>query len=252
MVPRPPLAKGAPATAAQTSQEVVCLDWHNVLQHRNELFLRDEERAALRKALSCHKFRIWVISFVGRDRRRKTDELMSRCLAPVRAAFPNLLGWFTITKKVGEGGKVHQALEKGCSIIIDDSEGNFVAFGADFLSFGAPKSKERVCPLFHISDSYLKGAMQCTKVYENRLAEGVVHQATPGYRKCTHMVRQRRSSRSQLEKRLHIVLKHGGTLQKHWIEAAMMELLNLSTSAQPQVLAWFRYAGPRPLNFPKI
>ena len=122
MVPRPPLAKGAPATAAQTSQEVVCLDWHNVLQHRNELFLRDEERAALRKALSCHKFRIWVISFVGRDRRRKTDELMSRCLAPVRAAFPNLLGWFTITKKVGEGGKVHQALDKGCRIIVDDND----------------------------------------------------------------------------------------------------------------------------------
>ena len=95
-------------------------------------------------------------------------------------------------------------------------------------------------------------ARASTKVYENRLAQGVVHQGTPGYRKCTHMVRQRRSSRSQPEKRLHIVLKHGGTLQKHWIEAAMMELPNLSTSAQSQVLAWFRYAGPRPLNFPKI
>ena len=121
MVPRPALAKG-PGPAAATSKEVVCLDWHNVLQHRNELYLRDAERAALRKALACQRFEIWVISFVGRDRRRKTDELMNRCLAPVRAAFPNLLGWFTITKKVGEGGKVHQALDKGRRIIVDDND----------------------------------------------------------------------------------------------------------------------------------
>ena len=69
-----------------------------------------------------------------------------------------------------------------------------------------------------------------TRVYENQLAEEVVHQATPGYSKCAHMVRHRRSGRSQPEKWLHIVLKHGGTLQKPWIEAAMMELLSLSTA----------------------
>ena len=114
------LAKGPPAVGARQRQGL-CIDWHNVLQHGNELSIRDGVRSALKKVLSSGRFNVWVISFVGKDRRRKTEHLMNQCLAPLKAAFPCFLGWTTTLKKVGNGGKVAVALDKGLSLLIDDN-----------------------------------------------------------------------------------------------------------------------------------
>ena len=121
-----PLAKGVPASVppavGRPSREGLCIDWHNVLQHHNELYIRDAEKTALQKVLSSGRFFVWIISFTGKDRRRKTESLMERCLAPYRAGYPGILqGWLTTLKKVGHGGKVHLALEKGCKILVDDN-----------------------------------------------------------------------------------------------------------------------------------
>ena len=96
-----------------------CVDWHNVLQFFEEPFIRGPEKTALKQLLQ--KSRVVVISAVGSSRVRSTEKLMDKCLAPLRAAHPNLLSWRTVLQKTGPGGKVALALEKGCVAIVDDN-----------------------------------------------------------------------------------------------------------------------------------
>ena len=106
-----PLQKGAPLR--------FCVDWHNVLQFYEEPFIRASEKSAIKQLLE--KSEVIVISAVGSSRVRSTEKLMDKCLAPLRAAFPKLLGWHTVLQKTGPKGKVALALEKGCVAIIDDN-----------------------------------------------------------------------------------------------------------------------------------
>ena len=106
-----PLQKGKPVR--------YCVDWRNVLQHYNEDFLRPEEKAALKQLLK--KSEVVVISAVGKKRLAVTQRHLEKCLAPLRATFPNLKGWHCVLEKTGQKGKVALALEKGCHAIIDDN-----------------------------------------------------------------------------------------------------------------------------------
>ena len=87
-----------------------------MLQHGEEDFIRPLEKGALKELLKHYE--VYVISAVGKKRRRFTEGQLDRLLAPVRAAFPNLLSW---TTTVGPPGKVSLALERGCGSIVDEN-----------------------------------------------------------------------------------------------------------------------------------
>ena len=98
-----------------------CIDWHDVLQFYKEEHVREEPKQAFKKLLD-KGYGVWVISAVdSRKRLHSTNRQMEKALAPIKAAFPLLKGWFCCWAKTGPEGKTAKALEKGCKFLIDDN-----------------------------------------------------------------------------------------------------------------------------------